>query len=178
MSVFNVPARDEVSAENQALFDRLKKSIGKIPNLYATFAYSEHALGNYLPFQNARSSMTGKSREVINLATSQVNGCAYCLAAHTAVGKMNGLSDEQMLEIRRGRASFDPKLDALAKFVKEAVEQRGHASSEAVDAFLAAGWTKENLVDTIVAIGVMTVTNYQYAVTQVPIDFPAAPTLS
>lgn len=178
MTTIHVPARDEVSPANQAIFDQLKGQLGMVPNLYATFAHSETALGNYLAFQNAKSSITGKAREVVNLVVSQVNDCAYCLAAHTVIGGMVGFTPAQILEIRTGRASFDPKLDALARLVKNIAENRGHAEPSLVDAFLAAGWTQGNLVDAIVVIGDKTVTNYLHATTQVPVDFPAAPALS
>jgi AhpD family alkylhydroperoxidase len=177
MNLVDVPTRDQVSPANQALFDTLHKGLGMVPNLYATLALSEHALGTYLAFQNARSSISGKAREVVNLVVSQVNDCAYCLAAHTVVGGMVGLQAEQILEIRRGRASFDPRLDALARLVKDIATQRGHGDPALVRAFFAAGWTSENLVDVIVAIGDKTVTNYLHGTTQVPVDFPAAPEL-
>ncbi|UPG96481.1 carboxymuconolactone decarboxylase family protein [Luteibacter aegosomatissinici] len=177
MSRINVPTRDDVSPANQALFDTLKKGLGMVPNLYATLAHSENALGSYLALQNARSSITGKAREVVNLVVSQVNACEYCLAAHTMIGKMNGFTDAQVLEIRGGTASFDPKLDALARLVKAIAVQRGKIDDALIEGFFAAGWTKENLVDTIVTIGDKTITNYLHSVTQVPVDFPAAPTL-
>ena len=126
MPTFSVPTRDQVTPDNQALFDNLKKMVGFVPNLYATFALSPTALGTYLALQNAKSSLSAKEREVINLVVSQVNECEYCLSAHTAVGKMVGFTDAQILEIRRGHATFDPKLDALARYVKEVTEKRGH----------------------------------------------------
>jgi uncharacterized peroxidase-related enzyme len=177
MSRINVPTRDDVSPANQALFDTLKKGLGMVPNLYATLAHSENALGSYLALQNAKNSINGKAREVVNLVVSQVNECEYCLAAHTMIGKMNGFTDAQVLEIRSGTASFDPKLDALARLVKATASQRGKIDDTLLDAFFAAGWTRENLVDTIVTIGDKTITNYLHSVTQVPVDFPAAPKL-
>jgi AhpD family alkylhydroperoxidase len=177
MTTFSVPTRDEVSPANRALFDALKGQLGFVPNLYATFAYSENALGTYLALQSAKSSINAKAREVVNLVVSQVNACAYCLAAHTALGKMNGFSDAQILDIRRGLAPFDAKLDALAKLSRSIAINRGHADQGLVAAFFAAGWTKENLVDVIVTIGDKTVSNYLHATTQAPIDFPAAPAL-
>jgi AhpD family alkylhydroperoxidase len=177
MTIIKVPTREDVSSANQAIFDNLKKNLGVVPNLYATLAHSEHALGNYLAFQNAKSSITGKAREVVNLVVSEVNSCEYCLAAHTMIGKSSGFTDEQILEIRSGYASFDLKFDALARLVRDIAVSRGHANSTLVDAFFAAGWTKENLVDTIVLIGDKTVTNYLHATTRVPVDFPAAPKL-
>lgn len=178
MTTINVPTRDQVSPANQAHFDTLKKGLGMVPNLYATLALSEHALGNYLAFQNAKSSINGKAREVVNLVVSQVNSCQYCLAAHTIIGGMVGFKPEQIIEIRRGGASFDAKLDALARLVKNIATERGHADPARVQAFFDAGWTQENLVDVIVVIGDKTVTNYLHATTQVPVDFPAAPTLA
>lgn len=177
MTIIKVPTREDVSSANQAIFDNLKKNLGVVPNLYATLAHSEHALGNYLAFQNAKSSITGKAREVVNLVVSEVNSCEYCLAAHTMIGKNSGFTDEQILEIRSGHAGFDLKLDALARLVRNIAVNRGHANSTLVEAFFAAGWTKENLVDTIVLIGDKTVTNYLHATTRVPVDFPAAPKL-
>jgi AhpD family alkylhydroperoxidase len=177
MNTIQVPTREQVSPANQALFDQLKKGLGKVPNLYATLALSEHALGNYLAFQNAKSSITGKAREVVNLVVSQVNGCEYCLAAHTVIGGMVGFTPDQILEIRRGGARFDARLDALAQLVKSIASERGHADPARVQAFFDAGWTQENLVDVIVVIGDKTVTNYLHATTQVPVDFPAAPAL-
>jgi len=177
MSKINVPTREDVSPANQAIFDKLKSTLGMVPNLYATLALSEHALGNYLAFQNGKSSITGKAREVVNLVVSQVNNCEYCLAAHTVIGKMNGFTDEQVLEVRGGTAGFDAKLDALARLTRNIALSRGHADQALVDAFFAAGWTQANLVDAIVVIGDKTVTNYLHATTQVPVDFPAAPKL-
>ena len=177
MTTINVPTREEVSATNQAIFDNLKKGLGMVPNLYATFAHSDTALASYMAFQNAKSSIAGKSREVVNLVVSQVNQCEYCLAAHTMLGKMNGFTDEQILEIRHGHASFDSKFDALARLTKGITEGRGHVDQALVEAFFAAGWTKENLVDTIVVIGDKTVSNYLHSTTKIPVDFPAAPKL-
>jgi AhpD family alkylhydroperoxidase len=177
MKTFPVPAREEVSPSNQVLFDALKKKVGKVPNLYATMAYSEHALGSYLTLQGSLTSLTGKEKEVVNLVVSQVNDCAYCLAAHTFIGKLNGFNDQQILEIRTGSVSFNPKLNALAALVKSFTENKGKPAPELVDNFFDAGYTKESLVDTIVLIGDKIITNYLHAVVKVPVDFPPVPAL-
>ncbi len=177
MKNFTVPTRDEVSENNQAIFDNLNKGLGFVPNLYAYFAKSETALGDYLALQNRKSSLKAKEREVINLVVSQVNGCRYCQSAHTALGKMNGFSDDQILEIRGGSASFDAKLDALARFTKSVAENRGRADEAAVSAFLEAGYDEGNLVDVVVVIGDKIISNYIHNLTQFEIDFPVAPEL-
>lgn len=177
MKTFTVPTREEVSPANQVLFDNLKKGIGKVPNLFATMALSQNGLANYLALSGGKSSLKAKEKEVVNLVVSQVNDCDYCLAAHTAIAKLNGFTDAQILEIRSGAPAFDSKLNALAALAKSFVVNRGKPATELVDAFYAAGYSDENLVDTIMLIGDKMITNYLYAVTKIPVDFPAAPAL-
>ncbi|WP_190810192.1 carboxymuconolactone decarboxylase family protein [Flagellimonas sp. S3867] len=174
MSTFNVPKREEVSEANQAIFDNLEKAVGFVPNLFATYAHSENALANYLNLSNAKTSLKTKEKEAVNLAVSEVNGCLYCLSAHTAISKMNGFSDDQILELRSGRASFDNKLDALARLSKNITENRGTADAAVVENFFAAGWNKENFIDTIVLVGDKTISNYINNATEIPVDFPVA----
>jgi len=173
-SKFNVPQRSEVSPSNQSHFDNLEKAVGFVPNIFATYAYSENALGTFLNLNSAKSSLKAKEKEAVNLAVSEVNECQYCLSAHTAIAGMNGYTPDQILELRSGRASFDSKIDALAKLAKNMTENRGATSNEVIDNFFSAGWTKENLIDTIVLVGDKTITNYLHKTTQVPIDFPVA----
>ncbi len=175
---FAVPTRDQVSAADQERFDAFTKTLGFVPNLYATFAHSGTALGDYLTLQNRRASLTAREREVVNLVVSEVNTCDYCRAAHTAIGRMQGFTDEQILEVRAGTASFDPKLDALARFVHEVAVSRGHPAAASTAAFLAAGFTQENVVDVVIVIGDKIITNYLHGVTGVAVDFPAAPALN
>lgn len=177
METINVPGRDEVSENNQAIFDNLNSKLGFVPNLYATFAHSDTALGDYLAFQNRKSSLKAKEREVINLVVSQVNECEYCLAAHTALGKMNGFTDDQILEIRTGEATFDAKINALANFVKDITVNRSKPSAEAINNLFEAGYTKENLIDINIIIGDKIVSNFIHGSGQFDIDFPAAPKL-
>ncbi|WP_339848860.1 carboxymuconolactone decarboxylase family protein [uncultured Dokdonia sp.] len=178
MSTFNVPTRAEVSETNQGIFDNLKKAVGFVPNLYATYAHSNNALKNYLDFANAPSSLKAKEKEVVNLAVSEVNGCEYCLSAHTAIAGMNGYTPEQILELRAGKASFDTKLDALAKLSQNITENRGNTSEDVLENFFNAGWTKENLIDTISLVGDKTISNYINNTTKIPVDFPAVTLLS
>ena len=174
MNTFNVPTRENVSANNQAIFDNLNKALGFVPNLYATYAHSDTALENYLNFANAKTSLSAKEKEVVNLAVSQVNDCIYCLSAHTAIGKMNGFTDEQILELRAGYSSVNTKLDALARLAKNVTENRGRTDEAVLENFFNAGYTKANLIDTISLVGDKTISNYIHSTTQVPVDFPVA----
>ena len=174
MANFKVPSRGEVSANNQEIFDNLNKGLGMVPNLYAIMALSDTALGNYLDFQNAKTTFSNKEKQTVNLVVSQVNECSYCQAAHTTLGKMNGLTEEQTIEIRKGSAPFDNKLDALVKLAKEITAKKGFASTETIDAFINAGYTKGQVVELVFLIAEKTAMNYVHAITNVDIDFPLA----
>jgi uncharacterized peroxidase-related enzyme len=177
MKKFPIPTKEQVSPSNQTIFANLDKMIGFVPNLYAVFAHSENALGNYLALQNSKTSINAKEREVINLVVSQVNNCLYCLSAHTAFAKMNGFTEDQILEVRKAEITFDPKLSALAKLVKSITENRGHVKEQLLEDFFAAGYTNANLIDVNIVIGDKIITNYLHALTDIQLDWPLAPEL-
>lgn len=174
MKTFNVPTRDQVNESNQAIFDNLEKMVGFVPNLYATYALNDTALGDYLALQNRKSTLSAKEREIINLAVSEINQCYYCLSAHTVIGKMNGFTDEQIIEIRRAEVTFNEKYAALANYVKSAVINRSKPSEEAIESLFNAGYSEANLVDIIMVIGDKMISNFIHGTTNVPIDFPQA----
>ena len=132
------------------------------------------ALADYLALQNRTNTLSAKEREIINLVVSQVNDCKYCVPAHTAVSKMMGFSDEQILEIRRAQISFDSKYDALAKFVKETTVNRGRPSEKAAQSLSEAGYNKANVIDIMMIIGDKIISNYLHNFTQIPVDWPEA----
>ncbi|GAB4044732.1 carboxymuconolactone decarboxylase family protein [Spirosoma litoris] len=173
MSQFTVPTRDQVSPATQTAFDSLQKMAGFVPNLFATFGHSDNALPRYLAFQGAKTSLSNKEKEAVNLVVSEVNGCRYCQSAHTAIGKMNGISQEETLNIRAGH-STNPKLNALVVLAKDITEHKGYASPQNLEAFYAAGYDKGNLVDLILQVSEKIAANYLHNLTGVAIDWPLA----
>lgn len=169
-----IPTIETISERNQALFTNLEKGVGFVPNMYAIFAHSPTALEDYLTLQNRKTSLSFKEKEIINLIVSQLNGCNYCKSAHTEMGKMAGFTEEQILEIRKGSISFNSKLNELLSLTKKIVEQKGEVTERALSYFFEAGYTSENLVDVVIAIGDKIITNYLFALVKVPIDFPIA----
>lgn len=176
MKQFTVPTRNEVAPTNQAIFDNLQKALGFVPNLYATIAYSENGLARYLAYQNAKTTLSNREKEAVNLIVSQINGCVYCQSAHTAISKMNGFTDEQVLDMRKGK-SDNPKLDALVKLAASITQNKGKADAAVVDAFFAQGYNNENLIDVILQVADKIAMNYVHNLTQIPVDFPLAPSL-
>ncbi|KOP39812.1 carboxymuconolactone decarboxylase family protein [Flavobacterium sp. WLB] len=178
MKTINVPSKDQVSEQSQQIFDAIKGKMGKVPNLYATIGYSANALKGILEFDEAfaHTTFTAKEREGINLLVSQINNCDYCLAAHTMLAGLKGISSEEIIELRKG-ISTNSKFQTALNLAKSIAENKGAADPSLKDAFFDAGYTEAALIDLIGIITVRTFTNYVYTLTEIPIDFPAAPAL-
>ncbi len=146
-----------------------------VPNLYASMGVSDKLLGGFLSFQETIKSgeFSNKEYEAIALATSQANGCAYCLSAHTTLGKMNGFSEEETLDLRSNEIA-DTKLNALVTLTSQIVNQNGHPSEEAVQNFLEVGYNKAAFAELIGAVALTTITNYVFHNGGFEIDFPKA----
>ncbi len=174
MKKMTIPNRENVSTDNQSIFDNLDKAVGFVPNMYAFMANSPTALGDYLTLQNRKTSLNNKEKEAINLVVSEFNNCDYCKSAHTTIGKMMGYTEEQTIEIRKGTAIFDSKLNTLVTLGKAILSTKGEVSENIKADFFNAGYTTENLIDVVFMIGDKIITNYLFALAKVPIDFPLA----
>jgi uncharacterized peroxidase-related enzyme len=147
-------------------------------NIFKGLANSPAALQAYLAMSGALKGgmLTEAEREVIALAVSEQNGCRYCVAAHTMLGKMAGLTEGQTLEARRG-ALQDRKLDALAKFVRKLNGSRGDVTDADLNDLRAAGYTDGHIAEAVAAHALSVFTNYFNHVNDTELDFPAAPAL-
>ncbi|PWL28303.1 MAG: alkylhydroperoxidase [Fluviicola sp. XM-24bin1] len=168
----SVPTKDQVNAESQAIFNQLESQLGFVPNMYATIGYSSDTLSNYLAFNGNAGKGTFSKREVeaIKLAVSDANECAYCKAAHTAMAKMNGFSDEEALKLRKASIE-DEKLNVLATLAREVSENAGRVSEESRQRFFDAGYDEKALIDFVSVVIAVTFTNYVYGLTEIPVDF-------
>lgn len=180
MKKITVPAIAQLEPGSQEILHVLQKKLGSVPNLYATIAYSTKALSGLLNFETSLttgSMFSAKEREAINLIVSQVNHCNYCLASHTFLAEKRGFSEEETLTIRKAQLS-DPKLNTVLKLAKSIAENKGDADKTLLQEFFDAGYDESALMDLVGLITVRTFTNYVYSLTEIPIDFPAAPALT
>ncbi|PHQ61439.1 MAG: alkylhydroperoxidase [Maribacter sp.] len=166
---------EEANTNSQAIFNNVKGKIGMLPNLYAAMGVSDKLLGGFLTFTETLKGgeLTAKEYEAVALATSQVNGCAYCLSAHTALGKMNGFSEEETLDIRTNSIE-DSKLNALVTLASELADRKGKASNEAITGFLEAGYSKAAFTEVLGIVSLTIITNTVYLNGGFEIDFPKA----
>lgn len=168
------PLHDENSAPEAArpLFQATKEKFGFTPNLIRIMAESPETAKAYLQvselFQN--SGLGPKEQQVVLLATSVFNGCTYCVAAHTAIGKQVGLSDADIEALRAGKSVSDARLEALRRFTVTMVENRGRVPDEEVSAFLQAGFERRNILDVLLGVTQKTISNYTNHLAGTPLD--------
>jgi len=173
----NIAAVTESTAtpEQQEILTATKKALGIVPNLVSTLAQSPAAANAYLAFSGALSkgSLSAKSRELIALAVGEANSCDYCVSAHTYIGTHAGLTEEEVLDARRGTSS-DPKRKAALSFIKKLVSERGHVSAEDIEALRTQGFSESDIVEIVANTALNIFTNYFNHVAATEIDFPIA----
>lgn len=164
---------DAADPSTAATLRAVKAKTGMVPNLYATLAKSPAALNALLQlFEHLGTGrLTAKEREIVALATSQVNGCGYCVSAHTLLGRKAGLTPDQTRAARAGQGST-PRESAIAAFAKALVEERGHVDTVVLDELKRAGPAEAELLEIVANVAAMTLTNYANNVARTEIDFP------
>lgn len=173
-----LPVIDPTTATGRAkeLFDGPLK--GKHLNIFKGMANSPAALEGYLGLAGALSNgqLSAAEREIIALQVGQANSCDYCVAAHTTIGKLSGLSEPQTVEARRGTMQ-EAKYNALTRFLGALHEKRGHVSDGDLAAFRSAGYTDGHVAEAIANYALNVYTNYFNHTNDTAVDFPIAPAI-
>lgn len=169
---------EQAGPEVKEIYNHLSRSMGKVLNIFQNLGNSPAALTGFLAFNDAlnRTSLSPQLREKIALAVAQANECNYCLSAHTLGGKHSGISNEDIILARKGESS-DKKTQAILKFVKLVVQNRGKVTDDQVAQLKSAGISDKELTEIILAINVNIFTNYFNLVTGTELDLPEAPQL-
>ena len=175
MSRLPTPTSIETSpAASQPLLQAVKKQLGVVPNLFRLVGNSPAALEGYLGLNGAlaKGALEAPTRERIALAVAEINGCNYCLSAHSYLGKnLAKLSDAEMAANRHGH-SADMKADAAVGFAVKLVNARGHVSDADIKAVKDAGYNDAQLIEIVLHVALNTLTNYVNEVAKTEIDFP------
>ena len=176
MSRIPTPAIESATGATAEIYAQIKKAAGSVPNTFAAIgALGPAALKAMLQADGVLSAgtLSKREQETIKLIVSEEAGCDYCVAAHSMLGKLAGLKLEALKQIRTGGPTDDPKLDALARFVRTLARTTGTVSDSEFSAIKAAGYTDAQLVEVSLAIAVTVFTNVFNRINDTVIDFPA-----
>ncbi len=159
---------------SQPLLEAVRKQLGVAPNLFRLVSNSPAALEGYLGLSTAlgKGKVPAATRERIALAVAEVNGCDYCLSAHTYLGKNLAKLDDAEITANRSGASNDPKADAAVRFAAKVTRERGHVSEDDLRAVKLAGYDDAQVIEIVLHVALNTWTNYINEVAKTEIDFP------
>jgi uncharacterized peroxidase-related enzyme len=174
MSRIPTPPVDQAPAKAQPLLAAVNKQLGTVPNLFRIVSNSPAALEAYLGFSGALShgALPAPTRERIALAVAEINGCDYCLSAHTYLGRNLARLDDAEITANRNGASNDIKAGAAVHFAVKLVQSRGQVSEANIAAVRAAGYSDAEIVEIIAHVALNVFANYVNEALKTEIDFP------
>ena len=173
MTKFTAHTIESAPAASRPLLEGIQRAFGFVPNLFGVFAESPAALGGALAIFEAfsESSLQAAAQQLVMLAASEANDCGYCVAAHSTIAKRMVKVDPVLVDAARRREPLaDAKLDALVRFTRQVVEQRGTLADADVAAFLDAGYTRAQVVEVLLGVGMKTFNNYVDHIAHTPLN--------
>lgn len=172
MSVLSPLTVDTAPVAARPGLEAVRRQLGFIPNLFATFAESPTLLSGYLALDGAftKGTLSAVERQIVLIAVSAENDCEYCVAAHSTVAGMLRAPEGTVRAVREGTATNDARIDALVTFVRTVVRTRGNVPDGTVETFLDHGFTKDQLGEVLVGVGLKTISNYFNALAGTPLD--------
>jgi uncharacterized peroxidase-related enzyme len=176
MAKINPVEMSQADDRQKELLSTVKQKMGGVPHILGTMAHAPSVLKSYLMMSEAmgESSLSPALQERLSLAISEQNGCGYCVAAHTMLGKMNGLSEEETVQARQGKAS-DPRDEAALAFARRIMETKGFVSDSDREAAVKAGLDPQQQIEIVGMVALNTLTNLFNHLADTDLDFPAAP---
>jgi uncharacterized peroxidase-related enzyme len=173
MSRLTIPTRDAVPAASSPLIDAVEKSLGIVPNMFRLVGQSPAALEGLLGINGALGrTLDAATRERIALAVAQINGCDYCLSAHTYLGLNLAKLDATEIDRNRLGGSSDPRANAAVAFAAKVATERGRVSDADIAAVKLAGFTEAQIIEIVALVAVNFYTNFINNVAETDIDFP------
>ena len=176
MSDFTLHESDTAPTASRPILENIEGAWGRIPNLHRLLAESPATLETYGTAFAAfeASSFTPLERQLVYVAVSVANDCEYCTVAHSRLARESGLDEASLEALCASRPLADPRLEALRAFSGTIVTRRGQVDPADTAAFLAAGFTRRQVLEVVLAVAVKTISNYVDHVAGVPLDGNAA----
>ena len=172
MSAFQTYTIDNAPASSKAGLEDTRRAFGFVPNLQAHMAGSPELLAGYSALWDlfSKSTLTSHEQQVVYLTSNFENNCHYCMAGHTTLAKMIKMDADVIAALRAGTPLPDAKLEALHRFTTLVVRERGFVPDAEVDAFLAAGYTRQNVLEVILGVATKVMSNYTNHIVHTELD--------
>lgn len=173
MSRLPIQSIESTAGTTSEMLSSLKTALGMVPNMAGAMANSPAVLSSWIHFNSALAdaSLPASIREQIALLTAERNGCAYCLSAHSALGRMSGLAPDQ-IDAARDASAEDPRAQASLAFASRVLETQGGIEPSDIDRVRAAGFEDAQIAEIVAAVALNYFTNIFNRAFDTEIDFP------
>ena len=153
--MFTDHTTESAPAASRRAMEATRTRLGYLPAPVARLAESPHLLDGFLRLSGIFESTTldMPSRETVIMTVAVRNGCHVCVAMHSA--KLAG-HPELVAALREQRPLHEERLEALRQFTLAVLATAGAVDDEALSAFLAHGYTKQNALEVVLGIGTYT----------------------
>ncbi len=173
MSTLKVHTMDSAPEGSKEILNQTQQSLGFVPNLFGVFSESPAVLKSYLALSEnfeKESAFDATERQVVLITISFENECTYCVAAHSVISSMTGVSQEVVTALRDNTPLDNPKLEALRSFTRSVVSHRGFVPEDDLNAFLQAGYESRHVLEVILGAALKTISNFTNHVAETPLD--------
>ena len=162
----------ETAGEARELVENTERAFGFLPNLAAVMAESPALLEGYRTLASIfdKTDLSETERQIILMTNNRLNGCEYCMAAHTTISQMKGVPESVITALRENQRLANPKLEALRVFAEQVNLTRGWPTEADVQSFLKAGYSQRTVLEVVLGTGLKVLSNYTNHVAQTPVD--------
>lgn len=173
MTTFNIHTT-ETAPEARELLSNAQSAYGFVPNLMGMMAEAPALIEGYVALMAIfdKADLTPTERQIVLMVNNRLNGCSYCMSAHSAIAKMQGIADDVIDALRNGTPITDSKLEALRTFAVKVNESRGWLEPRDLDAVFAAGYSKRTVLEVVLGTAVKVMSNYTNHIVSTPLDEP------
>lgn len=177
MSEFVTHTIDSAPEGARPFLQGAKDAYTFVPNLLGTMATSPALLQGYMTLAGIfdKTELTETERQIILMTNNRLNGCTYCMAAHTTLSQMAKVPADVIDALRNNTPIADPKLEALRTFAAVINEKRGWPEEAEVAAFIAAGYSNQAVLDVILGTSLKVMSNYTNHIAHTEVDAAFVP---
>jgi AhpD family alkylhydroperoxidase len=174
---FTIHMIDTAPEDSKATLVHVQQTFGFIPNLEGIFAQAPALLKGSMALWDlfATTSFSPIEQQIIYLTANYEHECHYCMAAHSSLAKMIGMSADDIQALRDGTPLKNTKLQALRRFTQRMIQARGWIEDSEIEEFLAVGYSKHQVLEVILGIAVKVMHNYTNHIAKTPLDRPFQP---
>ena len=153
ISRFPVPALADMPADIRERIEKVQEKSGFIPNVFLVLAHRPDEFRAFFAYHDALMDKPGNlskaEREMIVVATSNLNQCQYCVIAHGAILRIRAkdplIADQVAINYRK--ADISPRQKAMLDFAVKVSQSTQQVGNDDMETLKQHGFDEEDVWD-------------------------------